>query len=281
MSACVVSDFNQVFEVDTPNLAFTLRQPGEYRIEVDPDGNATTIVMRKGQGEVYGEDASYVIDSRQPYRFMGTGLRASTSMSMRRVSTNLIAGRAIAIAATIHRSPLAMRSPDVIGYQTSMRTAPGASTRATATSGSNRVAIGWAPYRDGHWAWIDPRVGLGWMTRPGVSPCPITAAGRISAERGVGYPVPYALAPTMPRHWSCSSAAATSSFRSPVASSVESGGSRLGCARSINRPIRSRRYFENVNHSNTVINNTVINNTYNNINVTQCWCMRTSESREP
>jgi hypothetical protein len=52
---------SQVFEVDTPNLAFTLRQPGEYRIEVDPDGNATTIVMRKGQGEVYGEDASYVI----------------------------------------------------------------------------------------------------------------------------------------------------------------------------------------------------------------------------
>src|SRR6185436_307151 len=25
---------NQVFEVDTPNLAFTLRQPGEYRIAV-------------------------------------------------------------------------------------------------------------------------------------------------------------------------------------------------------------------------------------------------------
>jgi hypothetical protein len=41
---------DQVFEVDTPNLAFTLRQPGEYRIEVDPEGNATTIVVRKGQG---------------------------------------------------------------------------------------------------------------------------------------------------------------------------------------------------------------------------------------
>ena len=54
----------QVFEVDTPNLAFTLRQPGEYRIEVNPDGNATTIVMRKGQGEAYGDDAAYVIDTR-------------------------------------------------------------------------------------------------------------------------------------------------------------------------------------------------------------------------
>ena len=42
----------QVFEVDTPNLAFTLRQPGEYRIDGGPDGNATTIVVRKGQGEV-------------------------------------------------------------------------------------------------------------------------------------------------------------------------------------------------------------------------------------
>jgi hypothetical protein len=57
---------NQVFEVDTPNLAFTLRRPGEFRIEVDGDGNATTIVVRRGQGEVYGESASYVIDSRQP-----------------------------------------------------------------------------------------------------------------------------------------------------------------------------------------------------------------------
>jgi hypothetical protein len=37
----------QVFEVDTPNLAFSLRQPGEYRIEVDPDRDATTIYMRK------------------------------------------------------------------------------------------------------------------------------------------------------------------------------------------------------------------------------------------
>ena len=66
---------NQAFEIDTPNLAFALRQPGEYRVAVDPDGNATTIVVRRGQGEVYGEGAAYVIDPRQPYRFSGTGLR--------------------------------------------------------------------------------------------------------------------------------------------------------------------------------------------------------------
>ena len=62
-------DPNQVFEINTPNLAFTVRQPGDYRIEVEPDGSATTIVVRKGQGDVYGEGAAYVVDSRQPYRF--------------------------------------------------------------------------------------------------------------------------------------------------------------------------------------------------------------------
>lgn len=41
---------SQVFEVNTPNVAFTLRQPGESRVEVDRDGVASTIVVRKGQG---------------------------------------------------------------------------------------------------------------------------------------------------------------------------------------------------------------------------------------
>src|SRR5512143_3749636 len=55
-------DANQVVEVDTPNLALTIRRPGEFRIEVDADGSATTIVVRNGQGEVSGESAAYLVD---------------------------------------------------------------------------------------------------------------------------------------------------------------------------------------------------------------------------
>ena len=109
-------DPNQVFEVDTPNLAFTLRQPGEYRIDVDPDGSATTIVVRRGQGEVYGEGAAYVIDSRQPYRFAAPAC-ATTSCSTRRASTNSTAGRPIATAAMTIRYPHATSRQDVVGYQ--------------------------------------------------------------------------------------------------------------------------------------------------------------------
>ena len=106
----------QVFEVDTPNLAFTLRQPGEYRIEVDPDGNATTIVVRKGQGEVYGEGAAYVIDSRQPYRFSGTGLREYRYVDAPRFDEF---DRWSSDRDRSYENSISARyvSPDVVGYQ--------------------------------------------------------------------------------------------------------------------------------------------------------------------
>jgi len=148
-------DPDQVFEVDTPNLAFTLRQPGEYRIEVDPEGDATTIVVRRGQGEAYGEGAAYIIDSRQPYRFTGTGLRDYQFADVRvdefdRWSTDRDRRYDTSISARYV-------APDVVGYQD---LDANGTWSADATYGNvwypTRVASGWAPYRDGHWAWIDP-----------------------------------------------------------------------------------------------------------------------------
>ncbi len=147
---------DQVFEVDTPNLAFTLRQPGEYRIEVDPDGNATTIVVRKGQGEVYGEGAAYVIDSRQPYRFTGTGLREYEYVDAPRFDEF---DRWSSDRDRSYDTSVSARyvSPDVVGYQD---LDANGTWRVDATYGNvwfpNRVAADWAPYRDGHWAWVDP-----------------------------------------------------------------------------------------------------------------------------
>ena len=66
---------NEVIEIATPNLAYSIRRPGRYRIEVDPADDATTVVVRKGQADVYGERAAYRVNSRQTYRFYGTGLR--------------------------------------------------------------------------------------------------------------------------------------------------------------------------------------------------------------
>ena len=64
----------EVFEIDTPNLAFSIREPGDYRIDVDADGNSTTVTVRSGRAEVYGEGSEYTIYARQSYRFFGTDL---------------------------------------------------------------------------------------------------------------------------------------------------------------------------------------------------------------
>jgi hypothetical protein len=147
---------NQVFEVDTPNLAFTLRQPGSYRIAVDPDGNATDIIVRQGQGEALGEGAAYLVDSRQAYRFRGTDLGDYEYLDAARLDEfdRWAADRDRAFDNSVSARYV---SRDVVGYQD---LDANGSWRVDATYGNvwfpNRVAADWAPYRDGHWAWIDP-----------------------------------------------------------------------------------------------------------------------------
>ncbi len=259
----------QVFEVDTPNLAFTLRQPGAYRIEVEPDGSATTIIVRKGQGEVYGEDAAYVIDSRQPYRFMGTGLREYEYVDAPRLDEfdrwSSDRDRSYDTSGSARYV-----SPDVIGYQD---LDANGTWRVDATYGNvwfpNRVASGWAPYSDGHWTWVDP---WGWTW---VDDAPwgfaVSHYGRWTNLGGAWGWVP---GPVRTRAYYAPALVAFvggGNFQLAI-----SGGNVGGIAwfplgpREVYRPSYavSRGYFENINRSNTVINTTVINNYYNNTNVT-------------
>ncbi len=259
----------QAVEVDTPNLAFTLRQPGEYRIEVDADGNATTIAIRSGRGEVYGENASYAIDSRQTYRFTGTSLReydyleAPRRDEFDRWSTDRD-------RRYDNSSSARYVSPDVVGYED---LDANGSWRTDATYGNvwypNRVASGWAPYRDGHWAWIDPW-GWTWMDDAPWGYA-VSHYGRWTNLRGTWGWVP---GPVRSRAYYAPALVAFvggNNFQLTVSSGNVGGVAWFPLApREVYRPSYavSRGYFENINRSNTVINTTVINNYYNNSNVT-------------
>ena len=261
---------DQVLEVDTPNLAFTLRQAGEYRIEVDPAGDATTIVVRKGQGEAYGEDAAYVIDSRQAYRFTGTGLREYESVEAPRVDEF---DRWSSERDRSYDNSTSARyvSQDVVGYQD---LDANGSWRVDATYGNvwipTQVAAGWAPYHDGHWAWVDP---WGWTW---IDDAPwgfaVSHYGRWTSLGGGTWG--WVPGPARSRAYYAPALVAFvggNDFQLSI-----SGGNVGGVAwfplgpREVYRPSYavSRGYFENVNRTNTVINTTVINNYYNNTNVT-------------
>lgn len=261
-------DPNQVFEVDTPNLAFTLRQPGEYRIDVDPKSNATTIVVRRGKGEAYGEDAAYVIDAQQPYRFTGTGLRDYQPVSIPR-SDSFDRWTANRDRSFDNSRSARYVSPDVVGYQD---LDANGTWRVEAGYGNvwvpNRVATEWVPYSNGHWAWVDP---WGWTW---IDDAPwgfaVSHYGRWANLRGTWAWVP---GPVRSRAYYAPALVAFvggSNFQLSIA------GGNVGAVawfplapREVYRPSYpvSRRYFENINQSNTVINNTTIINQYNNSNV--------------
>src|ERR1700680_3961847 len=51
----------ETFEVDTPNLAFSLLRTGDYRIDVNPDNATTTVTVRGGEGEVTGGGQAFAV----------------------------------------------------------------------------------------------------------------------------------------------------------------------------------------------------------------------------
>lgn len=256
---------NQVFEVATPNLAFTLRKPGEYRIEVDPDGSATTIIMRKGQGEVYGDHAVYAIDAQQPYRFTGTSLREYEPVHAPRIDEF---DRWSSDRDRSYDESRSARyvSAEVIGYQD---LDANGTWRNDADYGNvwipDRVAAQWAPYRDGHWAWIDP---WGWTW---VDDAPwgfaVSHYGRWASLGGTWAWVP---GPVSSRAYYAPALVAFvggNNFQLSTSSGNARGVAWFPLApREIYRPAYpvSRGYFENVNRSNTVINDGVLDRTYHN-----------------
>lgn len=259
----------QVFEVDTPNLAFTVRQPGTYRIEVDPEGSATTIFVRSGQGEVYGEGASYVIDSRQPYRFTGTDLREYQYVNAQPIDDF---DRWASERDRMYDNSATARyvSPDVVGY---------AELDAYGNWQSDpeyghvwyptRVRTGWSPYQDGHWAWVDPW-GWTWVDDEpwGFAP---SHYGRWANRGGRWCWVP---GPVQSRAYYAPALVAFvggSNFQVSISTGDVGGVAWFPLGpREVYRPAYSvsRGYFERLNRSNTIVNTTVINNYYNTTNVT-------------
>jgi FecR protein len=63
---------DDVFEVDTPNLAFSVLRRGDYRITVDPEGSFTTITLRDGQGQITGGGQAFLVDGGSQVQVSGT-----------------------------------------------------------------------------------------------------------------------------------------------------------------------------------------------------------------
>jgi len=146
---------NDVFEIDTPNQAFTVFKPGRYRVAVDADGNNTVVSVRIGEGESTGGGQSFDLISGQRATLSGTdqlyadvepmpGFDEFDTWSEDRD----------------HRydfSPSAKYlSHDVVGYDDLDDHGDWRDDGEYGHVWFPRVAVGWAPYHEGHWDWISP-----------------------------------------------------------------------------------------------------------------------------
>src|SRR6266404_5384413 len=149
-------DRNDVFEIDTPNQAFSVYEPGSYRVEASEDGTYTVVSIREGGGESTGNGQTYTMRAGQRVTFSGTD---SLNAEVTQISgADQFDNWAYDRERRYDRSRSAQYvSHDVVGYED---LDDYGDWRDDSNYGHvwypNRVESGWAPYRQGHWDWIEP-----------------------------------------------------------------------------------------------------------------------------
>jgi hypothetical protein len=149
-------DDGDTFEVDTPNLAFDIQRTGEYRVDVNPDGNQTLVTVWQGRGEATGGGDSYTVVAGQQARFAGTDqldheiaqLPAADDFDNWAMQRDQQEDRDES-ANYISTETTGYEDLDAYGH---WHYAAGYGP-VWSPSG---IAVDWAPYRNGHWVFIAP-----------------------------------------------------------------------------------------------------------------------------
>jgi hypothetical protein len=149
-------DQNDIFEIDTPNLAFSITQPGNYRLEASEDGTYSVVSPREGGGQATGNGQTYTLHAGQRGTFSGTdSLNADViEISGADQFDNWAYNRDHRYDNSRSAQYL---SHDVVGYED---LDDNGDWRDDSHYGHvwypSHVEAGWAPYHQGHWDWIAP-----------------------------------------------------------------------------------------------------------------------------
>ena len=257
---------DDTFEVDTPNLVFNVTEPGEYRIDVNENGDQTTAIVWHGSAEVTGGGSSYRLTDGQQGMFYGADqLRYDVGEIGR---DDDFSRWCLDRDRRYDRVRSAQYvSPEVTGYEDldeygRWRYEPSYGYVWTPVS----VPYGWAPYRYGHWVYISPW-GWTWVEDEPWGFAPFHY-GRW-AYLGGGWcwvPGPVAVRPV---------------YSPALVAFVGGGGFHIGVG--IGGGVgwfplgpgevyvpwyrTSPRYVQNVNITNTRVTNIQVTNVYNNVTV--------------
>jgi hypothetical protein len=258
---------DESFEIDTPNQAFSILRPGQYRIEASEDGNSTIVTVRAGEGEAIGGSRIYEVGPGETGRFTGTvSLRASI---FRAGGYDEFDRWCEDRDRRDDRSRSARYvSRDVVGYQDLDDYGVWYSDADYGYMWVPTVTRGWAPYQYGHWVWMSPW-GWTWVDDAPWGYAPFHYGRWAYVRNRWGWvPGPIAVRPV----YAPALVAFIGGPRFSVSVAVGGGGGYVGWfplgPREVYVPAyhTSREYVTRVNVSNTIVTNVTITNVYDNSN---------------
>ena len=147
---------DEVWEVDTPNLAFTVKKNGDYRFDVDPNADTTLVTVWKGDGEATGQGPSLSVHEGEQVQFSnGNSLTHEARNAPQRDAFDEWCqtrnDRFDNSASAKYVAPGVVGTEDLDEYGTWKET-PDYGPVWVPTA----VSPGWAPYSAGNWMWEDP-----------------------------------------------------------------------------------------------------------------------------
>jgi hypothetical protein len=147
----------ETYEIDAPNLAFVVREAGAFRVDVNENGDYTTVTVIRGKGEVSAGGQSYPVNVGERADISGTdqnvkylpGSASEPDALDRWAQERNIKEDQSPSARYVNRDTVGYSDLDDYG---TWKQEPEVGNVWV----PNNVSPDWAPYSDGNWAYVAP-----------------------------------------------------------------------------------------------------------------------------
>jgi hypothetical protein len=151
------------YEVDTPNLSFTVKQAGDFRIDVNENGDYTSVTVVRGAGDISAAGQTYSVTAGQRADVSGTNNNVKYIPGTASEPDALDRWAQERDLKEDNSTSARYVSRDTVGYSDlddngTWSEQPEAGNVWT----PNNVPPDWAPYSDGSWNYVAPW-GWSWV----------------------------------------------------------------------------------------------------------------------
>jgi hypothetical protein len=144
------------YEIDTPRGAVHITRPGQYEIVAGDADNPTAVIAFDGSAQIIGQNINTTVTPRQAIYISGQGPFSVGGNRARQDDFSQFVRNEELPYFAANQAP-ALGSPRETGYRDLARYGQWEQTpNYGAIWTPLQVAVDWAPYRDGHWAYVVP-----------------------------------------------------------------------------------------------------------------------------